>query len=145
MIVKDLYDQDFFQWTTRNAELLRAGRVQEADLEHIAEEIEDMGKSQRRAVESRLEVLLAHLLKWRFQPDHRGPSWKATIKLQRSKIAKVLRENPSLRNAPAEELPDAYRNAVIQAAGETALAEESFPPSCPFPLEQILDPGFFPQ
>lgn len=144
-MVKDLYDQDFVEWTARNAELLRAGRVQEADLEHIAEEIEDMGKSQRRAVESRLEVLLAHLLKWRFQPEQRSASWKATIKLQRSKIAKVLRENPSLRNAPAEELADAYTNAVIQAAGETGLPEDSFPPSCPFPLEQVMASGFFPQ
>jgi len=144
-MVKDLYDRDFVQWTTRNAELLRAGRWQEADLEHIAEEIEDIGKSQRRAVESRLEVLLTHLLKWRSEPDRRSPSWKATIKLQRSKIAKVLRENPSLRNAPAEELADAYHHAVIQAAGETGLPEENFPPSCPFSLEQILDAGFFPQ
>lgn len=143
-MVKDLYDQDFVQWTARNAELLRAGRLQEADLEHIAEEIEDMGKSQRQAVESRLEVLLAHLLKWRFQPEQRSGSWKATIKLQRSKIARVLRENPSLRNVPAEELADAYGNAVIQAAGETGLPEESFPPSCPFSPEQILDAGFFP-
>ncbi len=145
MMAKDLYDQDFVQWTTRNAELLRAGRVQEADLEHIAEEIEDIGKSQRRAVESRLEVPLAHLLKWHFQPDQRRASWKATIKLQRSKIAKVLRENPSLRNAPAEELADAYGNAVIQAAGETGRPEDRFPASCPFSPEQILAPGFFPQ
>ncbi len=147
MMVKDLYDQDFVQWTTRNAELLRAGRWQEADLEHIAEEIEDMGKSRRRALESRLEVLLTHLLKWQAQPERRAvsPSWRATIKTQRSRINRLLREAPSLRNALTEDLAEAYEDAVTWAAAETGLPEDSFPASCPFPLEQIMDPGFYPQ
>jgi hypothetical protein len=78
---KDLYEQDFFEWTVQNAQLLRAGRLEEADLEHIAEEIEDMGRSERRELESRLSVLLSHLLKWRFQPSRRGRSWQATIRV----------------------------------------------------------------
>ena len=98
MVAKDLYDRDFFEWTQCNAALLRAGQLDQADIEHIAEEIEDMGKSQRRALESRLEVLLAHLLKWRFQPDYRGPSWEATIELQRHKLAKLLKEMPDRKS-----------------------------------------------
>ena len=118
MITTDLYNRDFLEWTVRNASLLRAGRFAEADIEHIAEEIEDMGKSQRRALGSRLEVLLAHLLKWRYQPGGRGSSWESTIRIQRAKIAKLLREMPSLHSALADELTDAYQTAVLAAVGE---------------------------
>lgn len=144
MAAKDLYDRDFFQWATVNADLLRAGRFAEADIDHIAEEVEDMGKSQRRALESRLEVLLAHLLKWQFQPGGRNSSWRATIRLQRSKIHKLLREMPSLHKIAPQELPEAYENAVLLAASETDLPEASFPAACPFALDLILDPEFFP-
>ena len=143
MTVMDLYDRDFFEWTRRNASLLRAGQFQEADIEHIAEEIEDMGKSQRRALESRLEVLLAHLLKWRCQPGGRGSGWESTIRIQRVKIGKLLREMPSLRNALSEELPDAYRTAVLAAMGDTGLSKNTFPAECPFAIEQVLDGEFF--
>jgi hypothetical protein len=144
MRIADLYDHDFLEWTVRNAQLLRSGRVQEADIAHIAEEIEDMGKSQRRALESRLEVLLAHLLKWQFQPEGRSPSWRATIRLQRSRIHKLLREMPSLRAVLPKQLPDAYENASLAAVGETGLPDETFPKLCPYSLEQILDDGYFP-
>ena|SRR5437660_1746207 len=145
MAARDLYEQDSFQWTTVNADLLRAGRFAEADICHIAEEIEDMGKSQRRALASRLEVLLAHLLKWRFQPAGRSSSWRATIRIQRSKLNKLLREMPSLRAAIPEEVPEAYQNAVILAALETGLAESSFPAACPYSQDELLDPDRFPE
>ncbi len=145
MAVKDLYEQDFFQWAAVNADLLRAGRFTEADICHIAEGIEDMGKSQRRALESRLEVLLAHLLKWQFQPAGRSSSCKGTIRLQRSKINKLLREMPSLRAVTQQEIPDAYENALILAASETELAESLFPAACPYSLDQMFDPDFFPE
>ncbi len=145
MTTRDLYDLDFLEWTMRNASLLRAGRFEEADMEHVAEEIEDMGKSQRRALGSRLEVLLAHLLKWRFQPGGRGSSWESTIRIQRAKIAKLLREMPSLRNSLAGELTDAYQTAVLAAVGETGLSRNVFPTACPFSMEQILDEFFFPE
>ena len=110
MATRDLYDQDFLEWTVRNSGLLRAGRFGEADIEHIAEEIEDMGKSQRRELGSRLEVLLAHLLKWQFQPGGRNSSWESTIRIQRTKIAKLLRDMPSLtttrRRGICRRLPD---------------------------------------
>ena len=142
---RDLYDRDFFEWTRSNAALLRAGQLDQADLEHIAEEIEDMGKSQRRALESRLEVLLAHLLKWQFQPGGRGSSWESSIRIQRSKIEKLFRQMPSLGNALSEDLPDAYRTAVLAAVGETGLPKSSFPETCPFTIDQILDEEFFPE
>ncbi len=145
MTATELYDRDFYEWTRCNAALLRAGRLQDADIGHIAEEIEDMGKSERRGLESHLEALLVHLLKWRFQPDRRSRSWTATIRAQRLRIAKLLREMPSLRRLPAENLNDAYEQAVLDAIGETDLREEDFPASCPFGIDEILDPAFFPE
>jgi plasmid stabilization system protein ParE len=142
--VKDLYEQDFFEWTARDAELLRAGRFAEADLEHIAEEIEDMGKSERRELRTRLRVLLSHLLKWKFQPSRRGRSWRATIRVQRDELTHLLQQMPSLRRYLRGQLPDVYPVAVEGAIAETDLMDETFPPACPFSLDQILDANFFP-
>src|SRR5437667_12022577 len=89
--VEDLYERDFLEWTAQNAALLRSGRFAEADVGHIAEEIEDMGISERREIESRMRVLLSHLLKWKFQPTRRGRSWKATIRLQRPELLRLLK------------------------------------------------------
>ncbi len=143
--VKQLYDRDFLEWTRSNAALLRVGCFDQADIEHIAEEIEDMGKSQQRALESRLSVLLAHLLKWKHQPQRRGRSWEATAKLQRLKVASLLRKMPSLRHYLAEAVTDAYQEARLLATRQTRLPESDFPESCPFTLDQVLDPGFLPE
>jgi hypothetical protein len=110
-----LYDRDFFEWTVRNAELLRSGCVEEADLEHLAEEIEDLGKRDTREVMSRVTVLLMHLLKWSIQPKHRytesgSSSWLATIKEQRQQLLAIFAQSPSLRYAN-EGLPKAHRDA----------------------------------
>jgi Domain of unknown function DUF29 len=140
----ELYDQDFYEWTVRNAELLRAGRASEADLEHVAEEIEDMGKRERRQLSSRLSVLVAHLLKWQAQPERRSQSWMGTIRVQRRELSDLLAEMPSLQRYLCEHLSDAYDHAVSIAAAETNLTEDCFPDSCPFPLEAVLDPDFLP-
>jgi len=139
-----LYDQDLYAWAHDNAELLRQGRFAEADIEHIAEEIETMGRSERRALESRLEVLLAHLLKWRHQPVRRGKSRQYTIEEQRRKVLRLLRDNPSLRPKLAEILKDAYLDAILYAARETGLDKDSFPTSCPFSEQQIFSDDYWP-
>lgn len=140
----ELYDEDFYQWTIRNAELLRAGRASEADLAHIAEEIEEMGKRERRELLSRLSILIMHLLKWQAQPDRRGNSWTATIRLQRKEIADLLLEMPSLRAYLAKNLSKAYEYGVVTAVAEPGLPVEAFPSTCPFPLDALLDPDFLP-
>ncbi len=145
MVAKDLYDRDFFEWTQCNAALLRAARFDQADIEHIAEEVEDMGKSERHELENRLRVLLAHLLKWQLQPERRGRSWRATIRVQRGELLRLLRHLPSLRRYLGDTLPETYRLAIDQAISETDLPDETFPETCPFPLEQILDEKFFPR
>jgi len=140
----ELYDEDFYEWTRRSAELLRAGRFEQADITHIAEEIEDMGKRDRRELNSRIQVLLIHLLKWRIQPDKRSRSWERTIAGQRVKLEQVLDDSPSLRQKIAAGLRDNYAKAVHLAAIETGLTLDQFPAECPFTVEQILDPEFLP-
>ena len=140
----DLYDEDFFEWTCRNAELLRSGRFEQADVEHIAEEIEDMGKRDLRALDSHVEVLVAHLLKCQFQPEKRSPSWQNTIAVQRAGVARLLQRFPSLRGRIKPDLPMNYGFAVGRAVRDTGLPKNHFPAECPFTVEQILDPEFLP-
>jgi hypothetical protein len=139
------YDTDFFQWTQSTAEMIRQGRLAEVDLEHVAEEIEDMGKRDRREVRSRLIVLLTHLLKRELQPELRTSSWTSTINEQRMQIQLIIQDSPSLYRLPSEELATTYKSAVEQAIAQTGLDAAHFPPSCPYTAEQILDGDFFPE
>src|SRR5580692_2940977 len=115
------YDRDFYAWANKQAALLRAGKLSEADFEHIAAEIESMGKTEKRELINRLTVLLMHLLKWRFQPELRGASWRLTIEEQRLRIALHRADNPSLSALQTQAVADAYRLAVIGARRETGL------------------------
>ena len=139
-----LYETDFYAWANEQASLLRAGKLSGADIQHIAEEIESMGKSERRELISRLTILLSHLLKWRFQPERRGNGGRYTIKVQRRDLARHLADNPSLSAHLSETLADSYISAVLLAAGETELPETTFPDVCPWSYGQIADPDFWP-
>jgi Domain of unknown function DUF29 len=140
----ELYEQDFYAWTLKNAEFLREGRLGEVDLEHLAEELESMGRSEKRELIHRLAVLLAHLLKWQVQANRRGRSWQLTLKEQRRQATRVLRDNPSLKPLLAKIVADAHEDAILRAAQETGLEESAFPADCPFTLEQIFDESFLP-
>ena len=137
----ELYEIDFYEWTQRNAALLRSGNVSEADLAHVAEEIQEMGKRERRALLSRAAVLIAHLLKWHIQPERRSRSWEATIRIQRRDLAKLLADMPSLQSVRFEEV---YRDGVLLAVSETNLPKEGFPSKAPFEIDQLLDEEFLP-
>ena len=139
-----LYDSDFYAWANEQAALLREGRVGEADLAHIAEEIESMGKTEKRELVSRLTVLLLHLLKWGHQPHLRGNSWRLSIANARDEITDVLADNPSLKPHLGEAMASAYRYARRKAAIETDAAEKAFPAACPWSFEQAMDEGFWP-
>jgi len=139
-----LYDADFYGWTQQQANVLKAGDFANLDLDNLIDEIESMGKSEKRELESRLEVLLAHLLKWQFQPDFRGKSWQITIKEQRERIVKHLRENPSLKGALPELFVEIYRYAVLKAVKETGIDESTFPVYCPWTFNQAMDASFWP-
>jgi hypothetical protein len=139
-----LYDEDFVLWTAEAARLLREGRFAEIDVEHVAEEIEDMGKRDHRERFSRLTLIIQHLLKWQYQPDRRSGSWKATVATQRGELEELFEQSPSLRRLPDRTLVRAYGIAIVAAASETGLPEDSFPSKCPYTLEQILDRKFLP-
>jgi hypothetical protein len=132
-----LYDRDFYAWTNEQAALLRAGKLSAADIEHIAEEIESMGKTEKRELVNRLAVLLMHLLKWQYQPLGRCTSWRLTIKEQRRELLDHLADNPSLKAKLAEATVSAYGRAQLSAARETNLPETTFPDICPWAFEQI--------
>ena len=136
--MSDLYDADFYAWATEQAALLRAGRLHAADIAHIAEEIESMGRSEKRELTSRLSVLLTHLLKWDAQPVRRGRSWLLTIREQRREVAEVMDDNPSLRPLLPALLAEAYARALLAAQRETGLPESAFPAACPWTFEQAM-------
>lgn len=138
------YEKDFYAWTTHNAKLLREGKFSEMDVEHIAEEIESMGKSEKRELMSRLAVLLAHLLKWQFQPERQSNSWKYTIEEQRDEVLELLDESPSLKHEIKEKLERAYRKAILWAATEMGVNKSIFQEKCPFSLEETLNKNFYP-
>ncbi len=141
------YGTDIVAWAGEQARLLRAGRFDALDIDHLADEIEDVGKSEQRELSNRMAVLVAHLLKWRHQPERRGGSWEVPIRTQRDSIARRLRKTPSLKAslADADWWADAWGDALADAVRETGLDRERFPEDRPWTAEQILDGGFWPE
>jgi hypothetical protein len=140
-----LYERDFYAWANEQATLLRAGQLSAADIEHIAEEIESMGRTEKRELVSRLTVLLLHLLKWQYQPDRRGNSWKRSVANSRDQLAEHMADNPSLKARLPEAIEAAFRYARRDAANETGLDDSSFPLECPWPFERIMAADFWPE
>jgi len=140
----NLHDRDFYAWTQQQAELIRSGRFDELDVEFLSEEIESMGASERRELGNRLAVLLAHLLKWRYQPERQGRSWLLTIEEQRQRSQRVLKQNPSLRPKLPDTFFDAYADARLMAAREMGVDKRSLPQDCPWTVDQALQDGFLP-
>jgi hypothetical protein len=133
-----LYEADYYRWTQDTSERLRRGEFTKIDVSALVDEVEDLGKRERSALESRLAVLICHLLKWDCQPAKRSRSWQATIELQRTRVERLLRQSPSLRPFAAEALPEVYAEAVLRAIKETGLDRKAFPDACPYSLEEIL-------
>ncbi len=143
------YESDVVAWADEQAALLRAGKFSQLDVKHIADEVEDVGKSEQRELLSRMAVLLSHLLKWRVQPDRReisGRSWRGTNNLQREDVIDHLHDVPSLKPSLSDPrwIARAWRAAKRQTIAETSLADEDLPETCPWPMEQVLEPGFLP-
>lgn len=139
------YSTDVVAWANEQARLIRAGRFDLLDREHVAEEIEDVGKSEQRELASRMAILLAHLLKWQFQPERRGASWEKTIRAQRKEITYGLDETPSLVPKLEETrwLEMVWAKAIAQAVAETNL--DCFPETCPWVMEtEILNEEWLP-
>ncbi len=140
-----LHDVDFYAWTQQQVGLLKSAHWSEVDIESLIEEIESMGASERRELINRLAVLLAHLLKWHYQPSFRGRSWQLTLKEQRRQLQRLLKDNPSLKAKSLDFIDDAYGDALLLAAKETGLDESVFPFDCPYKQDDILDLDFYPE
>jgi hypothetical protein len=137
-----LYETDLHLWAIQQAALLREGRISELDFVHIAEELDDVGSEIYQRLESALTVLLMHMLKWDHQSDRRSRSWEATIREQRRRVEKLIKENPSLKSKLPDALSEGYQNGRDRASGETDLPVETFPEECPYSLEVILKREF---
>jgi hypothetical protein len=146
------YERDFDSWIQQHIALLKQGRVNEIDVDNLIEELEDMSKSDKRELTSHFKILIAHLLKWQFQlsqlserwREFDGRSWRATIVEQRSEIADQLEQSPSLKRKLSESVIKAYPKAVEIAVDETGLPKSTFPESCPYTIDQLLDRKFYP-
>jgi hypothetical protein len=140
--MSDLYEDDIAAWAARQADLLRRRASNELDWSNIAEEIADVGRSEEREIESRLAIACEHLLKWEFQPARRSNSWRSSAVQARTRIARVIRRNPSLQSYPVTVLADAYQDGRDVAEAETGLLD--LPEVCPWTIEQVLDRNFWP-
>ncbi|MGY2050576.1 DUF29 domain-containing protein [Methylobacterium sp. JK268] len=136
------YERDLHAWALEQARLLRAGRLDAVDAEHIAEELESLGRSERAKLHSILRVLVMHMLKWDQQPEHRTPSWIFSIREQRRRYRRLIEENPSLKPLRDKALTEAYEEARLWAADETHLQPEEFPDVCPYTWDDLLERPF---
>ena len=142
--VNSLYDQDFYAWTQEQVSLLHNRQWSQLDLLNLIEEIESLGRQERRELINRLSVLIGHLLKWQYQPQQRTRSWVATIAIQRLDITKLIEESPSLKPDLEEALQQAYLKAINLAVEETSLPKRTFPAACPYSFVEILGDRFYP-
>ncbi|WP_353571405.1 DUF29 domain-containing protein [Candidatus Albibeggiatoa sp. nov. BB20] len=148
-----LYQKNYTELAKQSAELLKAGRFSELDIEHLLEELESMGASERNELENRLVILMAHLLKWQFQYQQlserwqglKEDSWRSSIVEQRARLAKRLRKSPGLKSDLDEVIAEVYEDAVEIAVKETQLPESTFPIQCPYTIKQLFDDNFYPE
>ncbi len=138
------YTTDFNLWAQQTAQLLRERRWQEIDLEYLIEEVEDLGKSERRGISSQLTRLLLHLLKWQYQPQRRSDSWLDSITDARTQIELAIQDSPSLKSYPAKQLEPTYQKARRKASKQTGMPLSVFPTKYPYSLELILDEDWLP-
>jgi hypothetical protein len=140
------YEADVLAWANEQAALLRSGQLSAIDIENIAEEILDVGKSEQRELANRMLILLAHLIKWKYQPERRGASWETSIHTQRNSVRRRLRKTPSLKASMEDSdwRDDVWDDAVDTASRETGLHYRQFPETCPWSVDDILTEGWLP-
>ena len=143
-MIKDLYDQDYYLWIMKTIELLNKKKFSELDLTNLVEEIEDMGKSEKKSITSNLRILLMHLLKYKYQSDKQTNSWLFTIVEHRKRLQEAFKVSPSLRRYYKEVFLDCYQDARELASAETGLSIEIFSEVCPFTPEEALNSNYLP-
>ena len=143
--VQTLYQTDFDLWLQETANLLRNGDMEKLDCENLAEEIEDMAGSRKDALESNLIKVLQHLLKWKYQPQKRTNSWKASITEHSLRLNKAFKKSPSLKPYFEQVFAECYQDARLITAQETGLDIHVFPEICPFAQADVLNPQYLPK
>ena len=138
-----LYEQDYYRWLEQTILHLRQQTFDQLDLEALIAEIEAMGRSEKRAIESNLRVILMHLLKWKYQPQQRSGRWGGSIAEHRIRVRKSLQDSPSLKKYLSEIFPEAYQDAIKIASRETNLEPAIFPTFCEWTLQQVLDEEYW--
>ena len=141
----NLYDRDYHLWLLHTAQLISEGKFSEVDAANLIEEIEDMGRSEKRAIESNLVVVLLHLLKYKYQPEKRTNSWKSSIREHRRRLRKAFADSPSLKRYFESVFDECYQEGREQAADETGLPLDTFPQASIFTSEEALNPNYLPQ
>jgi len=139
------HDEDFYGWALNTAALLKQKKYHEVDMNSIIEELEEMSRSEKRELINRLAQLIFHLLKWQFQPDFRGRSWRASIKEQRQQVEIILEQNPGLKSKLIDCIITAYKLSIPMIEKETPIDMKDFPTECPYTFEQLLDQQFYPE
>ncbi|MGC1246797.1 MAG: DUF29 domain-containing protein [Spirulinaceae cyanobacterium] len=142
---QNLYNQDFYLWTEVTAQQLQERKLAEVDLVNLIEEVESMGRSEKRELKSRLIILLMHLLKWMYQPGKRSNSWRNTISEQRICLEELLEDSPSLKTFLPEAFEQCYQKARDRAAKETGINLNIFPLECPVSPEEVWKADFLPE
>ena len=145
MKMNTLYDRDFNLWVDQTVNLLQTGEFNQLDLEHLIEEIQDMGSNRKDALESNLIRVLQHLLKWKYQPQRRSNSWKASITEHSLRINKMFKKSPSLKVYFEQVFSECYGDARLIASQETGLEISVFPVECPFEQVNVLNPQYLPE
>jgi hypothetical protein len=136
------YETDFYTWAMEQAALLRAGHANDADLGNIAEELEGLARSEYRELRSSLARILQHMLKWDHQPERRSRSWAGSIGVHRVRVEQCLEDNPGLKARTEEALAQAYKLGVASAVKETRLQRSTFPDTCPYDWQQVMERPF---
>jgi hypothetical protein len=132
-----LYERDETAWLELTASLVAEGRLREIDRAALVEYLSDMAKRDKREVTNRLTVLIAHVLKWQYQPKRRTNSWRATILSQQDELEELLESGTLLRYADGI-LAKCYGKAVQRTAAETGLQVQKFPEACPYSIGGLL-------
>jgi len=140
-----LYDLDFYRWIQHQVETLRAKKFSELDLDNLIEEMEAVGRSEKRSLTSSLSLVLMHLLKWQYQPDLRSKSWMFTIRNQRNEVIAILEDSPSLKSFMETAIERAWEKALIEAEKETGIESGRFPQTCPWTFDEFMNNDFWPE
>ncbi len=143
--LKTLYEQDYCLWLETTVKLLQERHLKDIDFENLIEELEGMSRREKEALFSNLQIVLLHLLKYRYQPSKRSNSWRSSIREHRKRVKRAFRNSPSLQPYLTKIFAECYQDGRELAADETGLPLETFPEQCPFTTEEVLNTHYLPE